>query len=608
LRFVRNPYVIAAILLSIVGTVVASSYRRPKVSVTEARRSKLSDALSATGFVESTEITITSKATGRVTDIRVDEGDTVRKGDVLIVLEADEYDAAKDTVSAGRDAAESHVSAASLNAVASVREAPAQVERACAAVSEAEEQLNRLRRGSRREEIQEARAALEETAARVKLAQIQLAAAQVALEQQKKMSAAQTAQAEAALRSARSAEEETVSGLRPQEVAQAESALTDARTRRELAQKDCDRVSRLFAQDAISRQSLDHAESALQVSRQVETQAQEQLSLAREGARTETKKVARAQVEMAEARLRETYAAADVIQVRQKEVEAATQQVRQAEAALRATSARTGLVEKGPRQEDISAASARYDQAKAGLSQARQSLTRASAQREEVNVARAQSRQAAASERQAAIQLKETVIRSPIDGIVSRRLVDIGELVTPTTPLLPGSELLKLVAPNNIWVIAEIDAQDIAKVSTGQSVEVTAEGYPGRVFMGVVKHISAVAEPKPGGRTRARIVRAKIILSKPAGELKPGLEVDVRATTTGSTDALLIPSDAVMQDERGSLVSVVEGRSVRRREVQTGTDNGLTVEALSGLKEGEKVVVRGKERLVSGMRVKVANR
>ncbi|PJB76154.1 MAG: efflux transporter periplasmic adaptor subunit, partial [Armatimonadetes bacterium CG_4_9_14_3_um_filter_58_7] len=62
------------------------------------------------------------------------------------------------------------------------------------------------------------------------------------------------------------------------------------------------------------------------------------------------------------------------------------------------------------------------------------------------------------------------------------------------------------------------------------------------------------------------------------------------------------------QDERGSLVFVVEGRSVRRREVQTGTDNGLTVEALSGLKEGEKVVVRGKERLVSGMRVKVANR
>ena len=603
----RKLFVIGSLVV-LFGMLIVRLSRAPEVSVATVHRASVPVTFSATGFVEATEVTITSKVTGRVAKIAVEEGDAVRKGDTLIVLEPDEYRAAFAGAAANREIANNHASAASLHALASLRAAPLQVQQAEAAVREAEAQLAKLRRGSRPEEIREARAALEEAASRVKLAQAQLTAAEVALEQQRRLSKAQVDQAEAALQAARASEQETVTGARKQEIAQAESALQEARTRRELAQKDFDRLAQLFAQGAISRQALDHAETTLHVSEQVEKQANERLSLLREGAREEARRVASAQVEAAEAKLREAQAAAELVGVRQAEVEAARQQLKQAEASLQAAKARTEIVEKGPRVEDISAARARYAEAQSGLALARQSLIRATAQRAEANAALAQARQAAANQRQASIQLSETVIRSPIDGVVTKRMVDVGELVTPTTPLLPGSELLKIVDLRTTWVVAEVDAADIGKVFVGQPVEISAEGYPGRIFRGWVERIANSAEPKPGGRTRARIVRAKIHLAESYKELKPGLEVDVRARRIVASDVLTIPRDALIKEENATFVFVLEGSFVRRRKVTPGVDNGLTVQVISGLREGEKVVVHGKEGLTSGKRVKVAKR
>lgn len=604
----RYRYLFLLLLLLGVSAFVFKSRRIPEVRVSVVRRTTLSADLSATGFVEAPEVTISSKVTGRVAQVRVDEGDTVRRGDVLLVIENQESKAMLKAARGGESAASSHAEAVGNEVAAAREEAPAQVGQAQAAVAEAEAQLSRLRHGSRPEEIREAHATLDQAREGVRLAGAQLAASQTALDQQQRLSQAQIRQAEAVLAAARAAEEQVQSGLRPQEKSQAEAALREAKSRRVLAEKEYQRISSLHTSGAVSKQQLDQAEAAYEVSRETEAQAQERLSLAQEGSRQEERAVSKAQTEAAEARLNEARAAADQVQVRRREVEAAQAQVAQAEASLRATAARVKLVEEGARPEDIAAARARALQARAALRQARASLSHVSAKASERRAAQAQSLQAAAQGEQASIQLKETVIRSPLDGVVSRRLIDAGELVVPSSPLLPGTELMRLVDPTKRWVMTEVEAEDLGKVRSGQKVEVTAEGYPGRAFPGTISWVGATAEPKPGGRTRARIVRAKVSLLTAAAELKPGLEVDVSARATLSETSLLVPNDALLHNGEGeSYVFTVRDNRVSRRVLKTGKRNDLTSEVLSGVSEGERVVVRGKEGLRKGMRVEVVN-
>lgn len=596
------------LLLSIlaVGLWAFEVRRTPEVSVTAAQRRSLAADFTATGFVEAMEVTLTSKVTGRVVAVKAEEGQPVRRGEALVVLEVEELSATERAALAAQAAMESHAHSASLGATAAMKEAPAQVDQAQAALAEAVAQLSRLKHGSRPEEIDEARAAFREAEAGVKVAKAQLATAETVLDQQRKLSQAQVQEAEAVLTAARASEERVRAGSRPQEVAVAEAAVRDAKARRSLAEKESKRMESLYAGGAVSREQVDEAQTALAVSREAEAEAQERLSLAKEGARREERDAARAEVAAAEARLAAARASADQVGVRQREVDIARQQVGQAEQVLSVMTARMKLVEKGARAEDLAAARAKASQARAALQQARSSLTRAEAQAHESLAMRAQSRQAAAQTEQASLQRKEAVLRSPVDGVVARRLVDVGELVAPTTPLLPGSELMKLVDLRNRWVIAEVDAEDLGKVKLGQAVEVTAEAYPGCAFPGRVVRINPTAEPKPGGRTRARVVRVKVALGSEASELKPGLEVDVRGRTALVNGALVIPNDAIMNDG-GSFVFVMQGGRVTRRPIRTGKRNELTTEATSGLQEGEQVVVRGKEGLHEGMRVKVVN-
>ncbi len=581
------------------------SRQRPVVEVVTARRAALSATLSATGFVEATEVTVTSKVTGRIAEILVDEGDMVRRGQTLIRLDTPDLAANLQAAQSGQAAAQAQMRTAAARVDLTASQVPTQVTQAAAALDAARAQLEKLQNGARPEEIQEARAAAQQASAGLTTAQAQLSRAQVALEQQKGLSEAQLKQAQAALSAARAKEEMVLKGARPQEIAQAAARLRDAQARRGWAEREWERMKQLFSDGAIPKQQLDQAETALETAKEAETAVREDLDLIRAGARDEEKKMARADVEAAEARLREAQAAADQVRLRQREVEVAATQIAEAEAALKTAEARVKLVEAGARQEDLEAARAQVRQAMGALNEARAAVKQIAVRRSEHAAAQAQTRQAAARAKAAAADHNESIIVSPIDGIVARKLADVGELVTPMTPLFPGSELLKLVDTNERWVIAEVDAEDLAKVSIGQNVDVTTEAYPSRTFKGRVREIGATAEPKPGGRTRAKIVRVKITLVDPAPELKPGLEVDVKAHTTLDTNALLIPNDAVVTNGGKSQVFVVVNNRVQLRSVQLGKRNPTRTEIIKGLREGDRVVVKGKEGLRDGVLVEV---
>ncbi|MCS6859142.1 MAG: efflux RND transporter periplasmic adaptor subunit [Abditibacteriales bacterium] len=579
--------------------------QRHAVEVVTVRRAALTATLSATGFVEATEVTITAKVTGRIAAILVDEGSTVRRGQPLIRLDTPDLAAHLQVARGGQAAAQAQERVAADIVNLTAAQVPTQVTQAHAALAAAQAQLEKLQRGARPEEIQEARAAAQQASAGLAAAQVQLARAQVALEQQKALSEAQLQQALAALAAARAREEMVLQGARPQEIAQAQARLRDAQARCDGAAREWERMKQLFAEGAIPKQQLDQAETALETAKAAEAAAREDLDLIRAGAREEEKRMARADVEAAEAQLREARAAAEQVRLRQHEVEAAQAQVAEAEAALQTAEAKVKLVEAGARPEDIEAARAQARQAMGALQEARAALKQIALRRRELTAAQAHTRQATARLQAAAADYKESLIVSPIDGVVARKLADVGELVTPMTPLFPGSELLKLVDTNRRWVVAEVDAEDLAKVFVGQNVTVTTEAHPYRAFKGRVREIGAMAEPKPGGRTRAKIVRVQIDLLDPAPELKPGLEVDVKAHATLDDNALLVPNDAIIINGGKSQVFVVVNDRVRLREVQLGKRNPTRTEIIKGLSEGDRVVVKGKEGLRDGMAVEV---
>ncbi len=568
------------------------------------KRKRLRASLTATGFVESLQARVAAQMAGRLTAVMVKEHDSVRAGQVLATLDVAVLEAEIAAAHSAAATAQAQAGGAQHAVAASQLQAPGAIGQAQAALDAAQEQLRKLERGSRPEEIGVAEANAQQADAALATAAAQLGRAQIALHQHEAISEATVREAESLVEAARANERRLQAGPRAQEIAQAEAALRETRGRTEQSQKDLARAQKLFEGGATAQQQVDTARTAHSTARENETAARERVSLLRAGTRKEELAAARAEVLASEARLRRAQSAQQDVKLRQQEVEAARTQVTQADAALKAALGQAKLVKAGPRAEDIVVAAARVREARSALTQARASTPQVAVRESEQRAAQANARNAADRARATQARSKDFQLLATFDGVVARRYLDPGETVTPGIPVF------LLVDLRHRWIAAELDAEDLVKVRVGQEVTIRAESFPGKNWRGRVREIAAVAEPKPGGRTRARIVRAKVDLLDAADELKPGLEVNVRSGATLRNATLLVPNDAVQTENGGSaFVFVVEGTPIgtaRRRKVKVGAHTESETELLEGVREGDHVVIKGKENLTDGARVRIA--
>lgn len=131
-------------------------------------------------------------------------------------------------------------------------------------------------------------------------------------------------------------------------------------------------------------------------------------------------------------------------------------------------------------QTTLQVAQAQYEAADQSLS-----MTQEGSRIEDVQVAEAQAEQAAAALKNAQLALDNAVIKAPGDGVVAVRSVDAGEGVTV------GQSLFNIVNLHDIWVAANIDEGDVGKITTGQTVDVTVDAYPGKTIQGQVSEVGA---------------------------------------------------------------------------------------------------------------------
>ena len=205
----------------------------------------------------------------------------------------------------------------------------------------------------------------------------------------------------------------------------------------------------------------------------------------------------------------------------------------------------------------------------------------------------------------ARLHLSYTDIRSPIAGTVTLRAerVKIGNTVMPAGGVISTSDSALFVIEDLDSLILNISVpeRELAKLSVGQVAELGFDAVVGRVFAGKIDLISPYVDPT----TATFGVRIRV--TDTGGLLRPGMFARVAIVYERKLDALQIPRTALLDGDGPPKVFVVKDGKAAERNVQLGLTNGAYVEIVTGLKDGEQVVVVGQAAVKPGATVRIVN-
>ena len=189
--------------------------------------------------------------------------------------------------------------------------------------------------------------------------------------------------------------------------------------------------------------------------------------------------------------------------------------------------------------------------------------------------------------------LENSVLRSPVDGVITARNYDQGDMYTMSAPLFTVEQIVP------VKLLVGVSESDYSKVKKGDSVEVTADAIPGKTFYGKINRIYPTVDPA----TRTFTVEVKI--DNAYKTLRPGMFV--RATVNfGTNNNVVIPDVAVVKQQGSGerFVYVLNAdNTVTYKKVVLGRRMGSEYEVLEGLEDGDKIVIGGQIRLKDGVKV-----
>jgi HlyD family secretion protein len=210
-------------------------------------------------------------------------------------------------------------------------------------------------------------------------------------------------------------------------------------------------------------------------------------------------------------------------------------------------------------------------------------------------VARAQAgvAQAKATLDRAEEDLRNATIVSPMDGIVLSRDVEVGDAVSSI--LVMGSQATKIMTlgdVSDVYVLGKVDEADIGKVYLGQPARIVVESFKDKKFTGKVTKISPLGVEKDNVTT----FEVRVSIRNPDGELKANMSANAEIILEEKTGVLLAPEAAIIYDrQRNTFVEVPDSlneKGKRQVAVKLGISNGVKTEIISGLKEGDKVILQ----------------
>lgn len=173
-------------------------------------------------------------------------------------------------------------------------------------------------------------------------------------------------------------------------------------------------------------------------------------------------------------------------------------------------------------------------------------------------------------------------IRAPQGGVITEHRVREGMYVTPE------DAMFTIVDLSEVWVMVDIFEHQIDWVRPGLTAEISTSAYPGRTWEGTLEFVYPEVHPQ------VRTLRARLEFKNPDEKLMPNMFVEAVIYGGPKRDVLIVPREAlILTGERKMIVKVVGENSFQPVEVETGMWQGDSVEVLSGLHEGDEVVLSG---------------
>ena len=251
------------------------------------------------------------------------------------------------------------------------------------------------------------------------------------------------------------------------------------------------------------------------------------------------------------------------------------------------------LIELTNQEEEALLAEARanLDDAESQLRRLEDLSSRGLTSASELDVARSRAAASRARLNSIVARLRDRLIQAPFSGVLGFRQVSPGTLLSPNTPITSIDDI------SVIKLDFTVPETFIGSMAPGAKIVAKSVSFPDREFEGTVRTVGSRVDPV----TRAITVRAHI--DNKDKTLRPGMLLTV-AVVTAERAALVVPEGAVFQVQNRAYVYRVDGDTVHQQQIEVGGRRFGVVEVLSGLKDGDPIVVEGIIKLREGARVR----
>lgn len=178
-------------------------------------------------------------------------------------------------------------------------------------------------------------------------------------------------------------------------------------------------------------------------------------------------------------------------------------------------------------------------------------------------------------------------INSPLEGRVIQNNAVLGTIIDPT------NEIMVILNPVSLYIDAEIFEKDLAKIRTGQEVQIAVPAYPSETFVGQISYIGDIIHPE----TRTITVRTRV--TNIDSRLKPGMFADIKILLEKREKAITVPNEALLDNLDKKIIFVQQGDHFICKTVEVGASFNGYIEIKNGLNIGDTIVIEGNFQLKS---------
>jgi len=541
------------------------------VELTAIQYRDIEKTFQATGTVESMQnVKISPKVSGRIDFLQVREGDRVRRGQVLVRIDQSQVQAEVRQQQANVAEAKYRLAQAQLNQGPNDAAIANRIRELEAALAQAKSRLAQAQLTQESTDVA--------VTAQIRREEANLAVAQAELTQSEASRAAQLDALKAAIDDAQGKVDNAGAVVN-----NANAAIKSAQANLDNATTKYQRMYDLYKQGFVAAQDVDDARTTMNVQQSVVETAKGQLQAATAAAQS-----AAAQKRAAESQAAVTRARLDA------ELESARAKVAQVQAAL--DTARANTTQSPAYRQNLEALRAQVAQAQAALNTARANTKQSDAYRQNLAALRAQVAVAQASLDSARAKLQDTVLHSPLDGVVTARSQDPGSLASP------GQAILTVQSLHQIWVTLAVPDTVCMKLHLNDPATVAFDALGGRRFP------ARIAQINPAADLQSRQFTVRVMLDNRDGRFSPGMFAKVTLTVDRATQVAAVPPEALQTERDGSrFVFVVGGDNVARKlPVMVGLNDAEWTAIIGEVKAGDQVVTMSATPVRDGQEVRVA--